>query len=160
LKALSGYISGTCYADPRLADEMLNQTFDDVESFIFISKSKNSLRVHGNLLLINSKTIEGEKALILRAVNPTEGCVRRLGAARLFTAITAFARQIARERGDSLVAAASSDAFSNRVGLCDELHSSSGAFPRRLSLIPTPATSLNSLVIHDPASRTSSIEIL
>jgi hypothetical protein len=74
-RIFAGDIASACYDKHR--DALAKNEYPDIQAVLMTHEDKKSIEMFGSFLLIEGATTGGKKALIIRALNPTDSVIQR-----------------------------------------------------------------------------------
>lgn len=98
LKVFSGDVGNACYTSKH--QELAEGKYPEITPYVFVTgRGTKDERIRGSVLMIETKSEEGEPVLLVRANNPQENLLQQLDAESLIEGILQEARQLADRRG-------------------------------------------------------------
>ncbi len=102
LRIYGGDIGDACYASRH--DELASGAYEKLTEFSFVTgRGTEKERLRGSVLVIETTTAAGEKAMVIRANNPQEGLLRQIDGEGLVMETIKGLQSIAEARGIKIV---------------------------------------------------------
>ena len=161
LRIFSGDIGDACYTSCH--NELARGDYERLTSFIYVvGRGTSYERLQGSVLIIETKTLDGEPVLLIRANNPRESLLREVNSEKLLKTVLSSLTELAKKRGITKVVVPldkSSSSCSNRPLVAEYYAKHFGAKPK-LDLVNEPETNFNGYSVWNKGGAHGVIDIL